>query len=38
MAPVTSPLRERFVLGQSTWVVMLAVLLILLAAAVLYLQ
>ena len=38
MPTVTSPLRERFVLGQSTWVVMMAVLLILLVAAVLYLR
>jgi hypothetical protein len=38
MPTVTSPLRGRFVLGQSTWVVTVAVLLILLAAAVLYLR
>jgi hypothetical protein len=37
MAIVTSSLRGRFVLGQSTWVVIVAVLLISLAAAVLYL-
>ena len=35
MATVASPPRGRFVLGQSTWTVIVAVLLILLAAAVL---
>jgi hypothetical protein len=37
MATITSSLRGRLVLGQSTRVVIVAVLLILLAAAVLYL-
>jgi hypothetical protein len=35
---MASSLRGRFVLGQSTWVVVVAVLLILLAAAVLYVR
>ena len=38
MAAVTSPPRGRFVLGGSTWVVIVAVLLVLLAAAVLYVR
>jgi len=38
MAAVTSPPRGRFVLGGSAWVVIVAVLLVLLAAAVLYVR
>jgi hypothetical protein len=38
MATVSTPPRGRFVLGQSTWVVMVAVLLVLLAVAVLYVR
>jgi len=38
MAAVKSPPRGRFVLGGSTWVVIVAVLLVLLAAAVLYVR
>jgi hypothetical protein len=35
MTTVESPLRGRFVLGQSIWVVIVAVLLVVLAAVVL---
>jgi hypothetical protein len=35
MATVASPLRRRFVLGQSIWIVIIAVLLAVLAAVVL---
>ncbi len=38
MAPMTSPPRGRFVLGGSTWVILVAVLLVLLAAAVRFVQ
>jgi hypothetical protein len=38
MATVASPGRGRFVLGQSIWVVIMAVLLVLLAAAVVYVR
>jgi hypothetical protein len=38
MATAASPLRGRFVLGQSTWIVIVAVLLVLLAAVVLYVR
>ncbi len=38
MATVASPPRGPFVLGRSTWVVIMAVLLVLVAAAVLYVR
>jgi hypothetical protein len=38
MATVASRPRGRLVLGQSTWVVIMAVLAVLLAAAVLYVR
>jgi len=38
MTNITSPPHGRFVLGGSTWVVIVAVLLVLLAAAVLYVR
>jgi hypothetical protein len=38
MATVTSRPRGRFVLGQSIWVVIMAVLLVLIAAAVFYVR
>jgi hypothetical protein len=38
MATVASPSRGRFVLGQSIWVVIMAVLLVVIAAAVFYVR
>lgn len=38
MATITSPARPRFGLGWSTWVLIVAVLLVVIAAAALYVQ